>query len=359
MQLSGISKINSIFFGGGTPSLALPSTVGRVIDMVKHHVTFPEGSEVTLEANPTQLETSRLKDFKSAGVNRLSIGVQALNEEDLKFLGRDHSVTEAERCIEEAQKMFPGHVSVDLMFGRPGQTLEAWVDELAQVIRFGVNHLSLYQLTVERGTQLFRWVQNGDISLPDNDEMADMYSSAVKILEAHGLERYEVSNFARRGYESKHNQAYWSGSQYIGVGPGAHGRFAPQEFSKCQEEPVLREARIQTLEPENWMYEVEKFGHATRKIVPLAIKDRLEELLCLGLRTRQGITSEIWSSTTTNCQLTVFKNSERCKRFFDEQLLILDERGLRATGDGLLILDSIIPHLLLALEETYHFSGIT
>ncbi|XP_053391651.1 radical S-adenosyl methionine domain-containing protein 1, mitochondrial-like [Mercenaria mercenaria] len=359
LQLSGVSRVKSIFFGGGTPSLALPSTVGKVIDTVADHVTFTEGSEVTLEANPTHLAIGKLKDFQHVGVNRLSVGVQALNTEDLKLLGRDHSVTEALRCVEAAKCVFPEHVSVDLMFGRPGQSVEAWRKELHQVIDMDVNHVSLYQLTVERGTQLFKWVDSGHVTVPDNDTMADMYIAAVELLEAHGLERYEVSNFAKQGSESKHNQAYWQGSQYIGVGPGAHGRFIPVTKQQANNGQHGREARIQTLEPDNWMFEVEKFGHATRKIISQSTKVRLEELLCLGLRTREGVTNVNWSKVIDISYLQSFGSSERCQQFVEEGLLRFEQSGVRATSKGLLILDTILPHLLYELGQLCDNEGVT
>ncbi|KAL4240831.1 hypothetical protein ACF0H5_001619 [Mactra antiquata] len=220
IQLSGIERIKSIFFGGGTPSLALPDTVHKVIEAVKQSTYFDKSSEVTLEANPTHLETSRLKGFYDAGVNRLSIGVQALCDDDLKLLGRDHCVQDSLRCLSEAKHIYDSKISVDLIFGRPGQTLEKWYQELNQILEMEVNHVSLYQLTVERGTLLHKWVENGEVILPDNDTMADLYTMAVETMDSCGLSRYEVSNFAKQGFESIHNQAYWQGLQYIGVGPG-------------------------------------------------------------------------------------------------------------------------------------------
>ncbi|XP_060588294.1 radical S-adenosyl methionine domain-containing protein 1, mitochondrial-like [Ruditapes philippinarum] len=359
LQLSGVSQIKSIFFGGGTPSLALPSTIEKVIGTVKGHVTFSERSEVTMEANPTHLETGKLRDFHEAGVNRLSIGIQALNSEDLKILGRDHSVTEALKCVEEAKYIFPGRVSVDLIFGRPGQTVEAWRKELQEVTGMGVNHVSLYQLTLERGTQLFKWVESGQISLPDNETMADMYIAAVEILQEHGLDRYEVSNFSKKGSESEHNQAYWQGSQYIGVGPGAHGRFIPTNVNQSEGDELVREARIQTLEPDNWMFEVEKYGHATRKIVKLSVKNRLEELICLGLRTRGGIANQTWENLAGKSLLQSFGSSERCAQLIEDGLLYLDHSGIRATCKGIIILDSIIPHLLYTLDQEWKQEGVT
>ncbi|XP_069125405.1 radical S-adenosyl methionine domain-containing protein 1, mitochondrial-like [Argopecten irradians] len=210
IECSHVSRINSIFFGGGTPSLATPRTIAKVIETVTKTTWLHGNAEVTLEVNPTHLETGKLRDFRSAGVNRVSIGVQALNDSDLKLLGREHDTQDSMRCIEEARNLFPGCVSIDVIFGRPGQTLGSWISELQKILAVSDQHISLYQLTLERGTQLFKWVQNGLIELPDEDAMADMYLEAVKTLEIHGFKQYEVSNFAKNGATSDHNTAYWT-----------------------------------------------------------------------------------------------------------------------------------------------------
>ncbi|KAK3607437.1 hypothetical protein CHS0354_035136, partial [Potamilus streckersoni] len=187
LNLSGVKQINSIFFGGGTPSLALPSTIERVINAVHDKVTFNPGSEVTLEANPTKLEMERLRDFKTAGVNRVSVGVQALNPKHLNLLGREHTVEQAISCVEKAKELYPGRVSVDVIFGCPGQTLEDWRTELHKVLSFCDDHISLYQLTLERGTPLYGWVKQKQCELPDSDTMADLYSEAIQLLDPLGL----------------------------------------------------------------------------------------------------------------------------------------------------------------------------
>ncbi|KAL3877750.1 hypothetical protein ACJMK2_035412 [Sinanodonta woodiana] len=346
LKLSGVKQINSIFFGGGTPSLALPSTIERVINTVRDKVTFKPGSEVTLEANPTKLETERLRDFKTVGVNRVSIGVQALNQNHLNLLGREHTVEQSISCVKKAGALFPGRVSVDVIFGRPKQTLEDWRIELHRVLSFCDDHISLYQLTLEAGTPLYRWVKEKQCELPDSDTMADLYSEAIQILGDHGFERYEVSNFARNGAQCSHNWAYWRGMQYIGVGPGAHGRFSIQDGGGP------REARIQTPLPDTWMTEVENRGHGTRKSEPLSNQQRLEEMVILGLRTIEGIPSSRWNRLSRNQDLiSVFGNSEKVRNMVENNLLYLDESGLRASSHGLMVLDSIIPHLLNVLEK--------
>ncbi|XP_052240034.1 radical S-adenosyl methionine domain-containing protein 1, mitochondrial-like isoform X2 [Dreissena polymorpha] len=328
IELSGVSKIKTVFFGGGTPSLAPPSSIQTILDTLKAGDLLIPAAEVSLEANPTHLETSRLRGFRDAGVNRLSIGVQTLCDTDLKTLGRDHTVAESLRCVEEAKQLFPGQVSVDVMFGRPSQKLKDWQTEIKQIADLCVNHVSLYQLTLERGTRLHKLVEQGMISTPDGDTLADMYLAALE------------------GYESQHNQAYWQCKQYIGIGPGANGRFSRETDSS------VREARIQTLEPDNWMFEVEKYGHATRKVTQLSTKDRLEEFLCQGLRTREGITHKDWLLLSPPLDLVnLFQSNKRLTNILDMGYLVIDQQGLRATPSGILVLDSVLPYLLVALSD--------
>ncbi|OWF47256.1 Radical S-adenosyl methionine domain-containing protein 1, mitochondrial [Mizuhopecten yessoensis] len=350
MEYSRVSRINSIFFGGGTPSLAEPKTIATVIETVNKtgQLLHPE-AEVTLEVNPTLLETGKLREFRAAGVNRVSIGVQALNDTDLKALGREHSSLDSMKCIEEAVSLYPGQVSVDVIFGRPGQTLDSWITELQHVLSVSDKHISLYQLTLERGTQLFKWVESGHMELPDDDTMADMYLEAVKTLEKHGFEQYEVSNFAKKGARSDHNTAYWTGQQYIGVGPGAHGRFVPRGLRR-----TIREARIQTLEPLNWMFEVERDGHATRRVVEQTDIDILKELVALGLRTKEGVTQESWSERCPNHTLRSVFEGPAVVSLISQQFLILDNRGLRTTRKGMPLLDAMLPDLILAIETKFH-----
>ncbi|XP_032900351.1 radical S-adenosyl methionine domain-containing protein 1, mitochondrial isoform X1 [Amblyraja radiata] len=281
---SQVKEITSVFFGGGTPSLAKPSTIASILETVAKASCLSHNVEVTLEANPTSVSTSKLAEFKKAGVTRISIGIQALRNYDLKILGRDHTVQEAVWSLEEARKLYPGCTSVDIIFGRPGQSLELWEEELEEILTLCDHHVSLYQLTLERGTALFKQVQEKVVSMPEQDVVANMYHAARSILEKAGFHQYEVSNFAKNGAVSLHNLGYWKGMQYLGVGPGAHGRFVPWGEGKTQ-----REARIQTLEPNNWLREVRQFGHGTRKRVQQSELDILEEMLVMGLRMNEGL----------------------------------------------------------------------
>ncbi|XP_063326763.1 radical S-adenosyl methionine domain-containing protein 1, mitochondrial [Pelmatolapia mariae] len=347
LRLSQVSCITSVFFGGGTPSLAHPSIFAAILETVSRQVNLSDEAEVTLEVNPTPAGKSRLEDYCLAGVNRFSIGVQSLQDEDLKSLGRDHDSHEALQTIEEARRLCPGRVSVDVMFGRPKQTVESWEIELSELLRVCDDHVSLYQLTLERGTQLFKQVECGAVTMPSEDVTAEMYQRARKTLHQHGFQQYEVSNFARHNSVSHHNISYWKGNQYIGVGPGAHGRFVP-----LGEGGVVREARTQTLEPDVWIREVRQRGHGTRRRLPLGHLELLEEVLVMGMRMTEGINHKHWEMFSPQTGLDeVFGESIVVQEFLQSGQLILDDRGLRCSWEGLALLDSILPALLVELER--------
>ncbi|XP_051244256.1 radical S-adenosyl methionine domain-containing protein 1, mitochondrial isoform X2 [Dicentrarchus labrax] len=347
LQLSQVSCVTSVFFGGGTPSLAHPSTVAAVLETVSGQASLSEKAEVTLEVNPTPVGMSKLEDFCRAGVNRFSIGVQSLQDDDLKILGRDHSSRQALQTIEEARRLCPGRVSVDVMFGRPKQSVESWENELSKLLRVCDDHMSLYQLTLERGTQLFKQVQGGEVTVPAEDVTAEMYQCARRTLHQHGFLQYEVSNFAKHKAVSHHNMSYWKGRQYIGVGPGAHGRFVlPGEGG------VAREARTQTLEPDVWMREVQQRGHGTRRRIQLNHLELLEEVLVMGMRMTEGINHKHWELFSPQLSLReVFGRSTDVQELLQSGRLILDDRGLRCSWDGLALLDSMLPALLVELER--------
>ncbi|XP_048347478.1 radical S-adenosyl methionine domain-containing protein 1, mitochondrial isoform X3 [Sphaerodactylus townsendi] len=349
IQLSQVQRITSVFFGGGTPSMASPLTIDNILDTISQCAHLAEGTEITLEANPTSAEASRLAEFQRAGVNRLSIGIQSLNDADLKLLGRNHTAADALRTLEEAKRLFPGHTSVDLIFGLPGQTVTSWVQSLQRLLSMCDDHVSLYQLTLERGTSLFKQVYQGYLPMPDGDVVAEMYECAQHILQDTGFRQYEVSNFARNGALSAHNLSYWQGNQYIGIGPGAHGRFVLSGDGKRH-----REARIQTLEPDIWMKEVLAFGHGTRKRTALSELDRLEEVLVLGLRMDVGISHQHWLQIAPTFSLwKVFGESDEVKELQEQGLLLLDDRGLRCSRKGLAVLDTLLLTLLSQLEQAW------
>ncbi|XP_008151914.2 radical S-adenosyl methionine domain-containing protein 1, mitochondrial [Eptesicus fuscus] len=349
LRLSGVQRVESVFFGGGTPSLASPHTVAAVLEAVAQTAHLPADSEVTLEVNPTSAPASRLAAFGAAGVNRLSIGLQSLDDTELQLLGRTHSASDALRTLAEARCLFPGRVSVDLMLGLPAQQVRPWLGQLEELLRLCDDHVSLYQLSLERGTALFAQVQRGALPAPDPELAAEMYQEGRAVLREAGFRQYEVSNFARNGALSTHNWTYWQCGQYIGVGPGAHGRFVPQGAGG-----LAREARIQTLEPDNWMKEVKLFGHGTRKRFSLGELELLEEVLAMGLRTDVGVTHQHWQQFEPQLTLgDVFGASEAVNALLEQGLLLLDRRGLRCSWEGLAVLDSLLLTLLPRLQEAW------
>ncbi|NXF19972.1 RSAD1 protein, partial [Rhodinocichla rosea] len=369
--LSQVHSVTSVFFGGGTPSLASPGTVAAVLEAVAGAAHLPAGAEVTLEANPSSTGASALDGFRAAGVNRLSIGVQvrgtlpaaaaatprdlivtvlppqSLDDAELRMLGREHTAAEARKTVEAARGIFPGRTSIDLLFGLPGQSRDAWAQRLEATLRLCDDHISLYQLTLERGTALAAQVKGGTLPAAPQDLLADMYQMARNVLVAAGFRHYEVSNFARKGALSTHNLSYWRAEQYIGVGPGAHGRFVLRAEGGCS-----REARVQTLEPVTWMREVQSQGHGTRSRAVLRPLEQLEELLTLGLRTDEGITHEHWGHFSPQLSLqAVFGEPGEARALQQEGWLVLDSGGLRCTWAGLAVLDSLLPDLLWQLQR--------
>ncbi|XP_016343722.1 radical S-adenosyl methionine domain-containing protein 1, mitochondrial isoform X1 [Sinocyclocheilus anshuiensis] len=346
LQLSQVSRISSVFFGGGTPSLAQPSTIAAVLETVSKHAHLSDEAEVTLEVNPTPAGKASLKDFTLAGVNRFSVGIQSLNDDHLRTLGRDHDSQHALWTVSEARTLCPGCVSVDVMFALPGQSVKSWESELEKLLPVCDDHISLYQLTLERGTQLFKQVDSGELTVPGDDVTAVMYNSARGVLEKAGFRQYEVSNFAKNKAVSEHNIGYWKGRQYIGIGPGAHGRFVPRAVGGVQ-----REARTQTLEPDVWIREVQRHGHGTRRRIQLDHRGLLEEVLVMGLRMNEGITQQHWKLFSPEDDLQqIFGMSEKVQEFQAGGLLKLNDRGLRCSWEGLALLDSILPTMLLELE---------
>ena len=222
-KLTGGKKVTSIFFGGGTPSLMDVATVGRLMDCVAKFWTLDGDIEVTLEANPSSVEADRFRGYRNAGINRVSLGVQSLHDEQLKFLGRLHNVEEAKRAISLAREIFP-RMSFDLIYARPDQKPDDWAQELEAAVALAADHLSLYQLTIEQGTQFFDLRERGKLHVPDGELSAQLYEITQSVMNAHGMPAYEISNHSVEGAQSRHNLTYWRYHDYVGVGPGAHGR---------------------------------------------------------------------------------------------------------------------------------------
>ncbi|MDM7945757.1 MAG: radical SAM family heme chaperone HemW [Oceanibaculum nanhaiense] len=327
--------VSSIFFGGGTPSLMEPATAAAVIEHIGQRWRLDAGVEITLEANPTSVEAALLAGFRSAGVNRVSLGVQALNDADLKFLGREHSAREALEAVDIAARLFD-RFSFDLIYARPGQTVEAWEAELRQALSHAVGHISAYQLTIEEGTPFHLRHARGEFKIPDEDTGAALYEATQAVLEQAGLPAYEISNHARPGEESRHNLAYWRYADYAGIGPGAHGR-----LTLAQGKIATRQHRA----PQIWLERVERDGHATQAELPVLPEERLTEMLMMGLRTVEGVPADRFLRETGQ-EMRGALDPVRLERLVTGGFLIADEAGLRATAEGRQRLNALLPALL-------------
>ncbi len=272
--------VSTIFLGGGTPSLMQPATVGAVLDAIGKHWTVAPDVEVTLEANPTSVEAERFRGYRAAGVNRVSLGVQALNDAELKELGRLHTVREALDAVAIARSVF-GRYSFDLIYARPRQTPQAWSEELKRAIAEAAEHLSLYQLTIEPDTPFHTLHATGKLVIPDDDTGRDLYDVTQEICGLAGLPAYEVSNHARPGAECRHNLVYWRAHEYAGIGPGAHGRLDVEGGG--------RRATATERRPESWLMRVESLGHGLVTDDALTREERGDEFLLMGLRLAEGI----------------------------------------------------------------------
>ena len=272
--------VTSIFFGGGTPSLMTPRTVETILGAIRDLWPVAEGAEISLEANPTSAEAENFRGYATAGVNRLSLGVQSLNDVDLKFLGRLHSAAEALAAIEMARATFP-RLSFDLIYARPEQTIRAWTEELSAAIGYAADHLSLYQLTIEPETPFMALQKAGRLKVPQSDEARALYDATQEITTRAGLPAYEISNHAVPGAESRHNLVYWRYGEYVGVGPGAHGRLIEDEDT--------RTATACERNPERWLERVTRYGHGLVEDEPLDATEAGDEMLVMGLRLREGM----------------------------------------------------------------------
>jgi oxygen-independent coproporphyrinogen-3 oxidase len=272
-------EVASIFFGGGTPSLMSPATVGAVLDRAASRWRLSEEVEITLEANPTSVEAGKFVGFRAAGVNRVSLGVQALDDAALKALGRHHDANEAMRAVDLARCHFP-RWSFDLIYARPGQSAADWERELDRALPLAGDHLSVYQLTIEPGTAFATAHARGELVLPEEEDSAALYELTQEKLAASGLPAYEVSNHAHPGGECRHNLVYWRHQDYVGVGPGAHGRLTRDGHTVA-----TRQLRA----PETWLAAVARAGHGTQEQIPLSARETAEEVLMMGLRLDEGV----------------------------------------------------------------------
>lgn len=332
---TGGRTVTSIFFGGGTPSLMAPETAGAVLDRIAALWPRDPQVEITLEANPTSVEARRLAGFRAAGVNRVSLGVQALDEHALKFLGRGHDVAEAIAALELARRHFE-RFSFDLIYARPEQTVAAWQRELDRALMLAGEHLSVYQLTIEPGTAFAAALGRGDFRLPDEETQGALYETTQERLGAAGLPAYEISNHARPGGECRHNLTYWRYGDYVGVGPGAHGR-----LTAAGAKTATRQRRA----PETWLEAVERAGHGTEERLEVARPERLEELVMMGLRLVEGIPKARFREEL-GIDLEAAFGARRLDRLLEGGFLTLDEDRLAATPAGRQRLNAVLGTLL-------------
>jgi oxygen-independent coproporphyrinogen-3 oxidase len=323
-------QVSSIFFGGGTPSLMQPSTVAAILDAVAAHWTVAPDVEVTLEANPTSVEATRFRGYRAAGVNRVSLGVQALDDGALKELGRLHSAQEALDAVAIARSIFDRY-SFDLIYARPRQTPQAWAEELKRAIAEAAEHLSLYQLTIEPETPFYALQKAGKLVIPDDDLGRTLYDLTQEICAAAGLPGYEVSNHARPGSECRHNLVYWRGHEYAGIGPGAHGRLNLNGS---------RQATATEKRPETWLMRVESLGHGLVTDEPLTREEQADEFLLMGLRLAEGI-DPLRYAALAGREL----DPKRITILHDEGALETVGGRLRVTQAGFPVLDAVVADL--------------
>jgi putative oxygen-independent coproporphyrinogen III oxidase len=323
--LTGNHTVTSIFFGGGTPSLMPADIAESAIAKVRELWECDANIEITLEANPTSVEADTFPAFRQAGINRLSIGVQSLRPEPLKFLGREHSTDEAISALILARKYFERY-SFDLIYARPQQTLAEWEEELSEALALAGAHISLYQLTIEENTAFHAAYAKGAFSMPSEELAADMYEMTESLTRARNLYAYEVSNYAVPGQESRHNLSYWLGHDYVGIGPGAHGRIG-----------TPRHATLNVKSPERWLSMVSEQGHGQESMLPLSGLNIAEERLMMGLRIKEGVLI---------AEVCNFISEEKRRLAIREGLLENNELRLIATAKGRLLLTTLSAMLL-------------
>ncbi|WP_404481033.1 radical SAM family heme chaperone HemW [Novosphingobium sp. BL-52-GroH] len=330
-DLAGGEPLDSIFFGGGTPSLMPPALVARLLEEAERLWGFAPGIEITLEGNPSSVEAANYAALASAGVNRVSLGLQALDNETLRFLGRLHDASEGLAALDVAQRHFE-RVSFDLIYARPGQSLDGWRTELARALSFGTGHLSLYQLTIEPGTRFETMVRKGDFAPLDEDACADMFALTREMTAAAGLPAYEISNHARAGEESRHNLTYWRYQDYAGIGPGAHGRRGGL-------------ATVRHRKPENWQAEIERSRHGIAEQRTLGLREQASEAMLMGLRLREGVDLD---AMATRFGLAPEQLCDPAKALFYESQGLVHRDGARigVAEAGMCLLDALLGELV-------------
>jgi len=324
------TRVTTVFFGGGTPSLMSGKTVAGVLDQIARLWGIAEDPEVTLESNPASAEADRFRDYRSAGINRLSLGVQALNDTDLKALGRLHDVAEAEAALKWAMRTFE-RVSLDLIYARPGQTLEAWRAELAKALAFGTDHLSLYQLTIEPGTPYAALARAGRLRIPDDDSAVALYELTQEMTQAAGRPAYEISNHARPGAECRHNLLYWRYGEYAGVGPGAHGR-----LTVGKRKLAISAERL----PERWAQRIVEQGNGFVAQDEISNLAAAREHLLMNMRLSEGL-----HVADFEARWGIPLDADRIHRLAEQGLLRTASGRVAATAKGRIVLNRVIAAL--------------
>ncbi|RGP40552.1 Coproporphyrinogen dehydrogenase [Altererythrobacter insulae] len=330
-EIAGDEPLHSIFFGGGTPSLMPPGVVEALLREAERLWGFDRNIEITLEANPGSVEADKFGALESAGVNRVSLGVQSLRDETLKFLGRLHGAAEALSAVETAQRHFE-RVSIDLIYAHPGQTAEQWSDELSRALALGTDHMSLYQLTIEPNTRFATDVRRGVFSPLDDDPAAELFKLTQEMTNAAGLCAYEVSNHAKSGQRSRHNLTYWRYQDYCGIGPGAHGRrnaVATERHKK----------------PENYLTAVAEHGHGTKHARNLAADEQASEALLMGLRLVEGVDLAALESRLGRSRWTMI-NKDALNTYTELGFAWQDGDRIGAKPKGMPVLNALIEALV-------------
>lgn len=350
------TEITSIFFGGGTPSLMRPEAISKILNEVSKKFAIKKDIEITLEANPSSSEIEKFKNFKKAGINRLSLGIQSFEEDALKFLGRRHNSKEAVKAIKMAGEVFD-NFSFDLIYALPNQTEENWSKQLEYAFSFGSPHLSLYQLTIEKGTDFYGQYKRKEFSLPLTEMQEKLYDLTVKKAKDAGLLQYEISNFAKRGFESQHNLNYWQYGDYIGIGAGAHGRLSVVSglWSEVREDKCIKQtadhrpltakkATLNLHSPEKWLQAVQEKGQGIQSTTKLSQEEQIEELVYMGLRIKKGLDKRSFKKLAGE-SFEEFFNKRTVKNLIESGYIKITENKVRPTYQGLKLHRGIINKL--------------
>ena len=341
--------LKSVFFGGGTPSLMPPQTVQVLIDALSLYWKIDGPIEITLEGNPNSIEVNQYKDFKQAGINRVSVGIQSLRPESLSFLGRLHDVDEAKRALEITGSLFD-RSSFDLIYALPNQTLCEWQAELSEAIELAQGHLSLYQLIIEPGTAFYTRYHRGEFQLPSEEASADMFQWTREFMASHGYDLYEVSNFAKPGHECQHNLTYWLYNDYACIGPGAHGRVTLAGSEGPDKADRSKYAIRNHRAPDVWLNAVEQHGHGQKKREFLPHREQIIEHLLMNLRVPQGIDRSQFQNKH-GCDVLDLFPADSVEHLQDAGYVSISDRTLAVTQDGLLRLDGITSKLVTSMKD--------